>query len=98
MDRRLDEYRSRHDRLGAARDSSDSRSYHLQRIQKKLQNLVQDALDGRTDRSDFASFFDGSSDRALWTTINRYSRKFATRMREEGKQYDVSSASDERNK
>jgi hypothetical protein len=60
MNRRLDEYRSRHDKLGAARDSSDSQSYHLQRIQKELQSLVQDALDGRTDRSDFASFFDGS--------------------------------------
>jgi GTP-binding protein EngB required for normal cell division len=97
MNRRLDEYRSRHDKLGAARESSDSQSYHLQRIQKELQSLVQDALDGRTDRSDFASFFDGSSNRALWTTINRYSHKFATRMRGEGKQYDVYSALSERN-
>jgi hypothetical protein len=97
MNRRLDEYRSRHDKLGAARESSDSQSYHLQRIQKELQSLVQDALDGRTDRSDFASFFDGSSNRALRTTINRYSHKFATRMRGEGKQYDVYSALSERN-
>jgi GTP-binding protein EngB required for normal cell division len=89
MEGKLRQCRLRHDALGAARDSRDSQLYHLQRIQRDLQSLIQDALDGRQERSDFASFFDGSPHRALRTTITRYSRKFATRMREEGKQYNI---------
>lgn len=89
MQGKLEECRLRHHKLGAARDTPGSRSYHLQRIQRDLQNLIQDALDGRQERGDFASFFDGSADKALRTTINRCSREFATRMREEGKQYNV---------
>jgi GTP-binding protein EngB required for normal cell division len=94
MERKLGEYRSRRDKLGAARDSPDSQTHHLQRIQKELQDLIQDALEGRQGRSEF---FDGSSNRALRTIINRCSHKFATRMREQGKQYIVFSTSSERN-
>lgn len=89
MEGQLEDCRLRHEKLGAARDSPDSQIYHLQRIQRNLQSLIQDALDGRQERSDFAGFFDGSSHRALRTTINRYSREFATKMREEGKQYEI---------
>lgn len=97
MERTLEEYKSRHDKLGVARDSPDSQSRHLQLIQGELQTLIQDALDGRQDRSDFATFFDGSVNRALRTTINQYSRKFATRMREEGKQYNIFNTASQRN-
>ena len=89
MEVQLENCRLRHEKLGAARDSPDSQTFHLQRIQRNLQSLIQDALDGRQERSDFAGFFDGSSHRALRTTINRYSREFATKMREEGKQYEI---------
>ncbi|GAB7326472.1 hypothetical protein MBLNU13_g10472t1 [Cladosporium sp. NU13] len=71
MESKLEECRHRKTRLGTARDSPDSQGYYLQRIQRELQSLIQDALDGRQERSDFASFFDGSSHKALRTTINR---------------------------
>lgn len=96
MQDKLQECRVYLDKLGAARDSPDSQSYHLQRIQRDLQSLIQDALDGREGRSDFADFFDGSSNRVLRTTINRYSRSFAVKMREEGKQYNIFGPSNER--
>ncbi|KAM0721528.1 hypothetical protein Q7P37_002453 [Cladosporium fusiforme] len=97
MESKLEECRLRQTKLGTARDSTDSQGYYLQRIQRELQNLIQDALDGRQERSDFASFFDGSSHKALRTTINRYSRKFATRMRERGKQYNIFGTPNQRN-
>jgi GTP-binding protein EngB required for normal cell division len=89
MESQLEDCSLRHQKLGAARDTPDTQMYHLQHIQRNLQSLIQDALDGRPDRSDFAGFFDGSSHRALRTTINRYSGNFATKMREEGKQYEI---------
>jgi GTP-binding protein EngB required for normal cell division len=98
MEVQLENCRLRHEKLGAARDSPDSQTFHLQRIQRNLQSLIQDALDGRQERSDFAGFFDGSSHRALRTTINRYSREFATKMREEGKQYEIYCNPEQRSK
>jgi GTP-binding protein EngB required for normal cell division len=97
MERKLEEYRLRLDKLGAARDSPHSQGYHLQRIQRDLQSLIQDALDGRPERSDFASFFDGSPRKALRTTINLYSHQFAMRMRERGKQYNIFGKPEQRN-
>jgi len=96
METRLEECRHRQTRLGTARDSPNSQGDYLQRIQRELQSLIQDALDGRQERSDFANFFDGSSHKALRTTINRYSREFATRMRERGKQYNIFGKPDQR--
>lgn len=98
MEGKLEELRLRHSKLGAARNSPGSQGYHLQRIQRDLQNLIQDALDGRPERSDFARFFDGSSHKALRTTINQYSHEFATRMREKGKQYNVFGRLEQRNR
>lgn len=98
MEVQLEDCRLRHEKLGAARDSPDSQAFHLQRIQRNLQSLIQDALDGRQERSDFAGFFDGSPHRALRTTINRRSRDFATKMREKGKQYEIYCKFEQRSK
>jgi GTP-binding protein EngB required for normal cell division len=89
LEDKFEECRLRYDTLGEARISPGSQSYHLQRIQRDFQSLVRDALDGRYDRSDFASFFDGSSHRDLRATINQYSGEFAAKIREQGKQYHV---------
>jgi hypothetical protein len=86
MDVKLTESESRRDKLGAARNSPESQGYYLHRVQRGLQDLIRDALNGRSEHSRFASFFDGSSKKALRTTTNRYSRVFALKIRKDGKQ------------
>lgn len=89
MDVKLTESRSRRDKLGAARNSPESQAYYLHRVQRDLQDLIQDSLNGRPEHSRFTSFFDGSSKKALRTTINRYSHDFALKIRKDGKQWDI---------
>lgn len=89
MQAKLQDSKERLEKLGTARDTPESQGYHLQHIQRDLQSLIKVALDGHHGSSDFESFFDGSPRKALRTTINRRNREFATRMRCQGKQFQI---------
>ncbi|KAK6411668.1 hypothetical protein LTR95_018060, partial [Oleoguttula sp. CCFEE 5521] len=75
--------------LGNGRDSMEAKRAYLMDKQLRLQRLVQAALYGGHQRTDFAGFFDGSEAKDLRNTINGSTDDFGSKILRDGQQYTI---------
>lgn len=77
------------DQLGPSRNTVSEQRTYLSGILNSLSRLIEAALDGDYERSEFEQFFDGSADRGLRDRITDETTKFVREMRSFGKQYHI---------
>ena len=77
------------DRLGPGRESVAEQRIYLSNVLNKLQRLIEGAVNGDYEKTEFGSFFDGAQKKGLRDRITNESIMFASKMRVFGRQFHV---------
>ena len=89
MRTKLRECKDRLGQLGPGRETLQEQRAYLSDVLNKINRLVEAALDGDYEKSEFSTFFNGEDGKALRDSITSLTVEFASDMRTHGHQFHV---------